>query len=109
MVAIGRGLMSRPDVLAIDEMSLGLAPIVVRRLARLLTRLNRQDGLARASRGAERAARVSLCTRGYVMETGGIVASGTTAGLAHSPTVRDAFLGSVVTDGQVDGVGEAAL
>jgi branched-chain amino acid transport system ATP-binding protein len=109
MVAIGRGLMSRPDVLAIDEMSLGLAPIVVRQLARLLTRLNRQDGLAVLLVEQSAQLAFSLCTRGYVIETGGIVASGTTVELAQSPMVKDAYLGSAVTDGYVDGVGEATL
>jgi branched-chain amino acid transport system ATP-binding protein len=101
--------MSRPDVLAIDEMSLGLAPIVVRQLARLLTRLNRQDGLAVLLVEQSAQLAFSLCTRGYVIETGGIVASGTTVELAQSPMVKDAYLGSAVTDGYVDGVGEATL
>jgi branched-chain amino acid transport system ATP-binding protein len=94
MVAIGRGLMSRPDVLAIDEMSLGLAPIIVGQLARILTDLNRTRGLAVLL--VEQSARLafSLCTRAYVLETGRIVASGTTDELAQSPLVKNAYLGS---------------
>jgi branched-chain amino acid transport system ATP-binding protein len=93
MVAIGRGLMSRPDVLAIDEMSLGLAPIVVRQLVRILAELNRERGLAVLL--VEQSAHVafSLCTRGYVLETGRIVANGPTAELAQSPLVKHAYLG----------------
>ena len=95
MVAIGRGLMSRPDVLAIDEMSLGLAPIVVQKLARILEQLNRERGLAVLL--VEQSARVAfaLCTRAYVLDTGKIVASGTTAELAQSHLVERAYLGSV--------------
>jgi branched-chain amino acid transport system ATP-binding protein len=94
MVAIGRGLMSRPDVLAIDEMSLGLAPIIVQKLARILEQLNTEHGLAVLL--VEQSARVafSLCQRAYVLETGRIVASGTTAELARSHLVERAYLGS---------------
>jgi branched-chain amino acid transport system ATP-binding protein len=94
MVAIGRGLMSRPDVLAIDEMSLGLAPLVVRQLTRILAELNRKRALAVLL--VEQSAHVafSLCTRGYVLETGRMVASGPTAELAQSPLVKHAYLGS---------------
>jgi branched-chain amino acid transport system ATP-binding protein len=93
MVAIGRGLMAQPDVLAIDEMSLGLAPIVVSSLARTLLQLNAERGLAVLL--VEQNARVafSLCKRAYVLETGRIVASGTTEELARSSLVQSAYLG----------------
>ncbi len=95
MVAIGRGLMSRPNVLAIDEMSLGLAPIVVQKLAGILEQLNTEQGLAVLL--VEQSARLafSLCTRAYVLETGRIVASGSTAELARSHLVERAYLGSL--------------
>src|SRR6478609_87600 len=96
MVAIGRGLMARPDVLAIDEMSLGLAPIVVQRLAARLSELNAQSGLTLLL--VEQSARVALglCERAYVLETGRIVAQGTSAELRDSPFVEAAYLGSPV-------------
>jgi branched-chain amino acid transport system ATP-binding protein len=94
MVAIGRALMSRPDVLAIDEMSLGLAPLVVRQLARILTELNQTRGLAVLLVEQSALLAFSLCTRGYVLETGKIAASGTTGELAQSPLLKDAYLGS---------------
>ena len=94
MVAIGRGLMSRPDVLAIDEMSLGLAPLVVRQLARILAQLNQTRGLTVLLVEQSALVAFSLCTRGYVLETGRIVASGTTGELAQSPLLKDAYLGS---------------
>ena len=95
MVAIGRGLMSRPDVLAIDEMSLGLAPLVVRQLARILAQLNQTRGFTVLLVEQSALVALSLCTRGYVLETGKIVASGTTGELAQSSLVKDAYLGSV--------------
>ena len=94
MVAIGRGLMAAPDVLAIDEMSLGLAPIVTASLAKTLLRLNGERGLAVLL--VEQSARLalSLCSRAYVLETGRIVANGTSRELADSPRIRGAYLGS---------------
>lgn len=94
MVAIARGLMSRPDVLALDEMSLGLAPIIVQRLSQLLRDLNAESGLAVLL--VEQSVRLafSLCTRAYVLETGRVVASGTTQELAQSPFVESAYLGA---------------
>ena len=94
MVAIARGLMSRPDVLALDEMSLGLAPIVVQGISRVLADLNAERGLGVLL--VEQSVRLafSLCTRAYVLETGKVVASGTTEELAHNPFVEGAYLGA---------------
>lgn len=94
MVAIARGLMSRPDVLALDEMSLGLAPLVVQGLSRLLSDLNAERGLSVLL--VEQSVRLafSLCTRAYVLETGKVVASGSTQELAQNPFVEGAYLGT---------------
>jgi len=93
MVAIGRGLMAQPDVLAIDEMSLGLSPIVVQRLAAQLIRLNAERGLALLL--VEQSARLalSICDRAYVLETGRVVAQGPAAELRNSSFVERAYLG----------------
>jgi branched-chain amino acid transport system ATP-binding protein len=98
MVAIGRGLMSRPDVLAIDEMSLGLAPKIVQDLARRLAELNAERGLTVLL--VEQSARLalSLCQRAYVLETGQIVAQGPSADLQNSPAVVGAYLGSALEE-----------
>ncbi len=100
MVAIGRGLMARPDVLAIDEMSLGLAPIIVQQLARRLAELNAERGLTLLL--VEQSARVALalCDRAYVLETGRVVAQGTSAELADSPFVVSAYLGASLEGAQ---------
>jgi branched-chain amino acid transport system ATP-binding protein len=86
--------MSQPDVLALDEMSLGLAPLIVQRLSRILRDLNRERGLTVLL--VEQSVRLafSLCTRAYVLETGRVVASGATEELARSPFVENAYLGT---------------
>jgi branched-chain amino acid transport system ATP-binding protein len=95
MVAIARGLMSYPEVIAIDEMSLGLAPLIVRDLAQKLVELNAQRGLAVLL--VEQSARLalSLCQRAYVLETGRIVAEGPSHELAQSSHLTSAYLGGV--------------
>jgi len=96
MVAIGRGLMAQPDAIAIDEMSLGLAPLIVQQLVERLSELNAQRGLTLLL--VEQSARValSLCDRAYVLETGRIVTEGSAAQLTDSPFVVAAYLGSPV-------------
>lgn len=93
MVAMGRGLMGQPDVMAIDEMSLGLAPLVARTLIDVLGQLNAQRGLAVLL--VEQNARLAftLCRRAYVLEAGRMAASGTTAELTHSGLLKDMYLG----------------
>jgi branched-chain amino acid transport system ATP-binding protein len=94
MVALGRGLMSQPDVLAIDEMSLGLAPLVVRDIGRKLRELNSERGLAVLLVEQNARLALSLCNMAYVLETGRMVAHGRCDQLIKSPLVVDAYLGS---------------
>jgi branched-chain amino acid transport system ATP-binding protein len=97
MVAVGRALMADPDVLAVDELSLGLAPMVVSSLARHLRELNRDRGVAILL--IEQHARLAfdLCPRAYVLEAGRIVAAGPCAELADSPEVARAYLGGLAS------------
>jgi branched-chain amino acid transport system ATP-binding protein len=99
MVAVGRALMSRPDVLVVDELSLGLAPLVVADLVRHLRNLNAERGLAVLLIEQNARLALDLCSRAYVLEAGRIVAEGDSAELAESPAVADAYLG-----GPVEGV-----
>jgi branched-chain amino acid transport system ATP-binding protein len=96
MVAIGRGLMAQPDVLAIDEMSLGLAPIIVQQLAARLAELNARRGLTLLLVEQSANVALSLCERAYVLESGRIVAQGSSAELKDSRFVVAAYLGSAV-------------
>ena len=93
MVAIARGLMSRPDVMAVDELSLGLAPKVTSHLAGHLLRLSaeRRLGLLLVEQSARLA--FSVCARAYVLEAGRVVAHGPSEELRRNPLVVDAYLG----------------
>ncbi|MDR7275701.1 ABC transporter ATP-binding protein [Catenuloplanes atrovinosus] len=92
LVAIGRALMARPDVLIIDELSLGLAPLVVEEIVGHLRTL--RVALLLIEQNARLA--LDLCDRGYVLEAGRVVLSGDAAGLAADPRVVAAYLGGHV-------------
>ena len=93
MVAIGRALMAGPRLLAIDELSLGLAPLLVQQLAEFLLRLNEEDGVAILLVDQSATLAFSLCERAYVLETGRIVLEGPSRELEGRPEVRSAYLG----------------
>jgi branched-chain amino acid transport system ATP-binding protein len=93
MVAIGRALMARPRLLAIDELSLGLAPVLVQSLAEFLVRLNEEEGVAILLVDQSAALAFSLCERAYVLETGRIVLDGPSRDLEGRSEVRSAYLG----------------
>ncbi|RVX38411.1 branched-chain amino acid transport system ATP-binding protein [Nonomuraea polychroma] len=97
MVAFGRAMMSRPSVLVVDELSLGLAPNVTADLADHLAELNRSQGLTVLL--IEQNARLAfdLCQRAYVLEAGRVGAEGACADLAEDPRVAGAYLGGAIT------------
>ncbi|MDO5135079.1 MAG: ABC transporter ATP-binding protein [Eubacteriales bacterium] len=92
MLAIARALMSRPDVIMMDEPSLGLAPIVVRDVFDIIREINRQGKTILL---VEQNANMALhaAHHGYVMETGSITLSGTGKELAENESVKAAYLG----------------
>jgi branched-chain amino acid transport system ATP-binding protein len=92
MVAIGRALMSKPDILMLDEPSLGLSPLLSKTLFKSLATIA-AEGIGILL--VEQNARLSLKTadRGYLIETGRIVGEGAAAELLHDPTVERAYLG----------------
>ncbi|GGO60081.1 amino acid/amide ABC transporter ATP-binding protein 2, HAAT family [Roseovarius pacificus] len=93
MLAIGRALMARPKLLLLDEPSLGLAPIRVQEIGKIIEEINREEGISiiLVEQNANMALR--LCQRAYVIESGAISLSGTGAELAASEHVRRAYLG----------------
>lgn len=93
MLAIARALMSRPRLLLLDEPSLGLAPQVVQLIFRILREVNEQEGVAILL--VEQNAHLALAAahRGYVLETGQVMLSGTGRELLESEAVRKAYLG----------------
>ena len=92
MLAVGRALMGNPRLLLVDELSLGLAPIVVHELYRKLMSLHR-DGMTIVI--VEQNARLALqaCDRAYVLSTGSVVIEGKAADLMENESVRKAYLG----------------
>ena len=92
MVAIGRGLMSKPRILMLDEPSLGLAPLLVDEVLGTVRRL-KEEGITILLVEQNVREALDLADRGYVIQTGTIVAEGTGKELLESDMFRTAFLG----------------
>ena len=93
MLAIARAMMARPKLVLLDEPSLGLAPIVTQELFRTLGDLNREQGVSMLIVEQNAGLALGIAQRGYVLETGAIVASGSADELANNDDVRRAYLG----------------
>ena len=93
MLAIGRALVSKPDLILLDEPSLGLAPIIVEDIFRKIRGINQQNGTTILL--VEQNSNIALHTaqRGYVLQNGEIVLSGTCEELINEPRVQHAYLG----------------
>ncbi len=92
MLAVGRALMSRPRLLILDEPSLGLGPIIVDNLFKILTEINAQGvTILLVEQNAVMA--LDLANRAYVLETGRVTLSGSSRELARDEKVRSAYLG----------------
>jgi branched-chain amino acid transport system ATP-binding protein len=93
MLAIARALMARPKLVLLDEPSLGLAPIITQELFRTLGDLNTEHGVSMLVVEQNAGLALEIAQRGYVLETGSIVTSGTAQDLAGNDDVRRAYLG----------------
>jgi branched-chain amino acid transport system ATP-binding protein len=92
MLAIARALMARPRLLLLDEPSMGLAPVLVEQIFTTIGSINRQ-GTTILLVEQNAAMALSIAHRGYVLETGAVVLSGTAGQLAENDRVRHAYLG----------------
>jgi branched-chain amino acid transport system ATP-binding protein len=92
MCAVARGIMSKPALLMIDELSLGLAPIMVERLGKALLEINR-TGISILLVEQDVTAAFELSRRGFVLESGRVVLNGPTSELAKNSMVQEAYMG----------------
>jgi branched-chain amino acid transport system ATP-binding protein len=92
MLAIARGLMARPKILVLDEPSLGVAPLLVAEIFRLIVAL-REQGITILLAEQNAKAALSIADRGYVFEQGRITLSGAAKDLLNSPDVAERYLG----------------
>ncbi|NWJ49042.1 MAG: ABC transporter ATP-binding protein [Chloroflexi bacterium] len=92
MVAIGRGLMARPSLLMIDELSLGLAPVIIENLLEIIQTVNREGTTILIVEQDVQTA-LEYANRGYVLETGHVILTGTSANLLEDDRVKKAYLG----------------
>jgi branched-chain amino acid transport system ATP-binding protein len=95
MLAIGRALMGKPRLLLLDEPSMGLAPLIVRQIFDIIREIN-ASGVTVLLVEQNAAQALALANRGYVLETGEIVLSGTGHELLADDRVRAAYLGEEV-------------
>jgi branched-chain amino acid transport system ATP-binding protein len=94
MLAVGRALMAKPSLLLLDEPSMGLSPILVEEIFRIIQEINKQGtSILLVEQNAFMALQVA--TRGYVLETGAVALAGSASELANDPKVRAAYLGDV--------------
>ena len=92
MLAMGRALMAQPELLLLDEPSMGLAPIFVDEIFNIVQKINK-DGttILLVEQNAFKA--LSIANRGYILETGEITKSGNAQDLINDPAVKEAYLG----------------
>ncbi len=93
MLAVGRSLMSRPDVLMLDEPSLGLAPLIVKEIFNIISTL-RQTGVTIVLVEQNARAALAVADVGYVLEMGDVSLQGPASELAQDPRVIDTYLGA---------------
>ena len=93
MLAVGRAMMARPKLLMMDEPSLGLAPLIVKGIFEIITRLSRESGTTILLIEQNAAAALKAADYGYVIETGEIKFEGAGEQLLNDPRVQEAYLG----------------
>ena len=93
MLAVGRAMMARPKLLMMDEPSLGLAPLIVKGIFEIITRLSRESGTTILLIEQNAAAALKAADYGYVIETGEIKFKGAGEQLLNDPRIQEAYLG----------------
>jgi branched-chain amino acid transport system ATP-binding protein len=93
MLAIGRGLMSRPKLMLLDEPSLGLAPMLVEEIFAIVQRLNQEEGMTVLLVEQNATMALTIAHYGYIMENGRIVLDGVAAALQNNADIKEFYLG----------------
>jgi branched-chain amino acid transport system ATP-binding protein len=93
MLAVGRALMGNPNLLLLDEPSMGLSPIITREIFRLITKINQEKGISMILVEQNAHLAFDFSNRAYVLETGRVVVEGESAAIRRNPAVIDAYLG----------------
>jgi branched-chain amino acid transport system ATP-binding protein len=93
MLAIARGLMSEPEVLMLDEPSLGLAPMMVSKVFKTLAELQETTGITIFVVEQNVEAALRIADRGYLLEEGRVTLEGDADGMRGNPKIREAYLG----------------
>jgi branched-chain amino acid transport system ATP-binding protein len=93
MLAVARALMLKPRLLLLDEPSLGLAPLVVREIFRIIRTINREEQVSVLLVEQNASLALGLADHAYLMETGSMVMSGPAAELRQNDAIRRAYLG----------------
>jgi branched-chain amino acid transport system ATP-binding protein len=93
MVAIGRALMAKPDMLILDEPSLGLAPLIFENTFNLIKQLNEEEGLTVLVVEQNVNIALGVANYAYILENGSIVGEGTSADIASDKRIQEAYLG----------------
>ena len=93
MLAMARALMSKPNLLLLDEPSMGLAPLLVQEIFKIVERINKEQGVTILLVEQNANMALSIANRGYVLETGQITLEGTGKELITNPEIKKAYLG----------------
>jgi branched-chain amino acid transport system ATP-binding protein len=93
MLVIGRGLMARPRLMMLDEPSIGLAPLLVQEIFRVIRQINEEDGIAIILVEQNALLALDASSHAYVMETGRIVLEGPSEQLAQNEDIKEFYLG----------------
>jgi len=93
MLVMGRGLMARPKVMLLDEPSLGLSPVLVREIFRIVKRINSEERTSILLVEQNTIAALSVAEYGYVMENGKVVLDGPTVKLKDNEDIKEFYLG----------------
>lgn len=93
MLAVGRGLMARPEILLLDEPSLGLAPIIIEQMFDKILQIHNEEQLTILLVEQNAFMALEISHRAYVLETGQIMLEGNSSEIKHNPLVEEAYLG----------------